>query len=236
MMRRFCVFIILCVAPVVLVSFWVPVRQLSMKVTTRVLAGGKSVTSYAELYYKVNNGSLITRFTTPAEYVVITNSAGEFSIYNFADNTVTQQRGMEYSSDNSFIRFFLTNKTYDMGLESSGFRIRNTRSEDKMIITTWDPPFQQASEFSSVELVHEVFRPIYMGFQNTKGKVSHKIYYSGYQQLGDISLPGTITEIIFNAKGDSTITRRMYSDFKVDDNVNSSWLNFRIPNNARIVK
>ena len=79
-------------------AFLVPVSQISMKVTTRVLTKGKSISSEGELFYRAGNGSLVTRFITPQEYLVITNAVGEFSIYQLAENTVTQAKGKDYSS------------------------------------------------------------------------------------------------------------------------------------------
>lgn len=220
----------------VLVAFAPPITQLSMKLTTRVVKKGKSVTSSGELYYKSSNGNMVTRFISPQEYLVMTNATGEFSVYNSADNTVSQAQGRDYSSENSFVYFFLRNKTFDMGLGASGFRLRNTRFEENMTITTWDPPIEMAGSLSKAELVQENNRPIFMGFFNSEGKPTQKVYYSKYEQIGDLRIPTTITEIQFEAKGDSSITKRMYSDIRINDQVDTQWLNFRIPTNAKVLK
>ena len=217
-------------------AFLVPVSQISMKVTTRVLTKGKSISSEGELFYRAGNGSLVTRFITPQEYLVITNAVGEFSIYQLAENTVTQAKGKDYSSENSFLYYFLRNKTFDMGLGSSGFRLRNTRTEDKLLVTTWDPPLELAGNITQVELVHENHRPIYMGFIGPKGRPAQKVYYTRYEQVGDVALPTFITEIQFTAKGDSSITRRTYSGFRINSEVDTKWLDFRIPMDAKVVK
>ena len=219
-----------------LVSFMLPVSQVSMKMTARILKDGKSITATGELYYKVTGGGMVTRFLTPSEYLVMTNSNGEFSIYNNKDNTVTQAQGRDYSSENSFIYYFLRNKTQDMGLGSSGFQLKDTKFEDNLMITTWNPPAELAGSMTRAELVQENYRPIFMGFYNDKGKPIQKVYYSKYEKVGDYSVPMSITEFQYLAKGDSIITKRVYSDVKINDQVNSQWLNFRIPNNAKVIK
>ena len=213
-----------------------PVSQVSMKMTARILKDGKSITATGELYYKVSGGGMVTRFITPSEYLVMTNSNGEFSIYNNKDNTVTQAQGRDYSSENSFIYYFLKNKTQDMGLGMAGFRLKDTKFEDNLMITTWDPPGELSGSMTRAELVQENYRPIFMGFYNDKGKPIQKVYYSKYERVGDYSVPMSITELQYIGKGDSVITKRVYSDVKMNEQVDAKWLNFRIPNNAKVIK
>lgn len=235
-LQRFNILIILTGIVLVTCAFFVPISRISMKVNTQLLTNGKSISSLGEMYYQAGNGALVTRFITPVEYLVITNAVGDFSVYQFSDNSVTQSRGKDYSSENSFIYYFLKNKTFDMGLGASGFTLRNTRFENELVITTWNPPMELMNAISEVELVHENHKPIYMGFKNSGRKFIQKVYYYKYQQIGEYSLPTTITEIQYLPKGDSSITRRTYSDIKINEKVDPTWLNFRIPNNAKVLK
>jgi outer membrane lipoprotein-sorting protein len=213
-----------------------PLEKLSLSIVARSLQDGKSITAKGEVYYQVAGGLMVTHFSSPLENVTITNSKGELKIYDPVNNTVLQKQASDFSSENSFFYFFLSGKTQDMGLPGSGYKLKDTRFEDKMVITTWIPPDYMLGEFSKVELVHENYKPIFMAFYDPKGKFSLKIFYTGYQQIGDISLPLTITEFQYLPKNDSIITKRVYSDMKMDAEVNNTYLNYKIPANAKVLK
>ena len=87
-----------------------------------------------------------------------------------------------------------------------------------------------------MELVHEDYLPIYMSFYGKKDKPLSKIYYYNYKKTGDLNVPQTITEYQFHPNGDSTLTKRMYSDMLLNEQVDEKWLNFKIPDNAKVVK
>lgn len=212
------------------------VSKISLKMTAKVLRNGKYVVSKAEVYYRVLGGKLITHFTYPYENLVITNSKGEYKIYDKEANTVTQSQGAGYSSENSFLYYFLSGKTQSMGLRSSGFQLIDTKIEDNLVITTWSPPFNLSSEFSKVELVHENYLPVFIGFFDVEGKPIQKVYYSAYQQIDIYKLPMNITEFQYLAGGDSIITKRSYSDVKINEQVDDTYLSFKIPVNAKLIK
>ena len=213
-----------------------PIEKLSLNITARSLQSGKSITAKGEVYYQVAGGLMVTHFTSPVENISITNANGELRIYDPKSNTVMQKQASDFSSENSFFYFFLSNKTQDMGLAAAGYKLKDTRFEDKMVITTWLPPEYLKSEFSKAEIVHENYKPIFMAFYNPKGKPAIKVFYSGYQNVGDISIPVTVTEFQYLAKGDSVITKRTYGNLKTDAEVDIKYLNYKIPANATVLK
>jgi hypothetical protein len=49
-------------------------------------------------------------------------------------------------------------------------------------------------------------------------------------------IPQSITEIEFESPKDSIITTREYKDFKVNKNADITYLNYKVPTNAKPVK
>ena len=194
-----------------------PIEKLSLNITARSLQSGKSITAKGEVYYQVAGGLMVTHFTSPVENISITNANGELRIYDPKSNTVMQKQASDFSS-------------------AAGYKLKDTRFEDKMVITTWLPPEYLKSEFSKAEIVHENYKPIFMAFYNPKGKPAIKVFYSGYQNVGDISIPLTVTEFQYLAKGDSVITKRTYGNLKTDAEVDIKYLNYKIPANATVLK
>ncbi len=178
---------------------------------------------------------MVTKFSKPAETITITNANGELKIYDVKSNTVMQIHGLDYSSENSFFYYFLAGKSQDMGLKASGFKLQNTKISDGLVITNWVPDKNATSGLSKIELVHEKYKPIYMALYNHQKTIIKKTYYTNYKQVQDVTLPFNITEFNYDNKGDSTINRRLYSNVKVNDEVNKTYLNYQIPGNAKVL-
>jgi hypothetical protein len=182
------------------------------------------------------DGNMTTHFTYPQDYIFITNSKGEVKIYFPSQNQVMLQHNDAFSSGNDVLYSFLTLQTNDLGLKESGFSIQNTRYEENLMITTWLPPLSLVNQISKIEMAHENYMPIYTAIYNTKSKFSKKIYYSNYTTVGQFSLPLKMTEIEYLANGDSIVSRKEYSDFKLGSIANSAYFNYPIPANAKLMK
>ncbi len=210
--------------------------KISLDLLSKTLYKGKSVSLKSEVYYRNTGALMVTHFTSPQEKIIITNNNGEYKDYDFKTNTVTLMQGLDLSSKNSLFYNFLSGSTSDMGLKLLGYKLLNTRIENKMVITTWVPVGSIGTTSTKAEIVHENYLPIYMAFYNEDGKPAHKSYYSNYQQVGAIMMPLTITELEYINPGDSIITKRTYSNLKTNEQVNDFYLNYKIPSNAKIVK
>lgn len=217
-------------------GLFIPVQKISVEMIAKSVHKGKSVTAKADVFYQTSGGLMVTHFTSPFEQVVITNSKGEFKNYDVKNNTLMQSQGLDYSSKNSFFYYFLTGKTQDMGLAAFGYMLKDTRVEKEMVITTWHPPAGSSAELSKVEIVHENLAPVFMGFYDAEGKPAQKIFYSNYQNIQDLRMPMNITEFQYLPDGDSIVSRRSYSNVKINESVENTYLNFKIPANAKLVK
>lgn len=210
------------------------VDRLSLDLVAKTLYQGKSVTIKSEVYFKSSGSLMVTHFTSPMQKVAITNGNGEFKEYDVVNNTVTMMQGLDLSTKNSLFYSFLSGSINDMGLTASGFKMNSTKIENKMVISEWVPKQSEQAKISKVELVHENYLPIYLAFYNAKNEPIQKAFYSNYQQVGNIKMPFTITEFEFVSPVDSIITKRTYSNLKLNAEVSEQYLNFKIPADAKI--
>ncbi len=209
------------------------VEKLMLKMRSQSLHKGKVVVMEADLYYNHLAGNLVTRYSNPAGQVILTNSKGELTIYDENANSVNYRQGAEYSTTNNLIYFFLQGKTQDLGLAESGFQLMSTTIEEGVVVTEWFPPASFYRLFNNIKLVHKEFLPVYAAYYDTSRKIAKRVYYSNYQQIGDINFPMLITE--FNYIGnDSIINRIRFSELKLNQQAISPWFNFKVPADAQI--
>ena len=202
---------------------------------TRKAEKGKTSSVKADMYYQTT-GDLVTHFVSPVEYILINNSKGDLKMYDPKKNTVLQQSNLMYSTQSTHFYYFLQNRQSDMGLKAIGFKLNDTKMEKGLLVTEWLPPMDAVASLSKVKLVHEGQEPIFMSYIGTNGKPVKNIYYYKYQQLGSVNFPTAVTSINYFTKGDSTIEKTTYSDFKLNEAANSSYFTFKVPANAKALK
>lgn len=211
------------------------VEKISANMESKTMQAKKYIKTTGKVYYKNTGAVMVTHFTYPTEQITMTNANGEFKHYNYKDNSVNRQQGPDMSSKQSIFYFVLNAKTQDMGLSSSGFEISKTEVKEKMVITTWRPKDPKSNKIGKAVLVHENYLPIYMAFYNQSEKIYNKIYYSGYTKISTVQFPTKITEFQYLEDGDSVITKRTYSNFKTNSDVEETYFNFKIPANAKLL-
>lgn len=210
-------------------------QKLSLDLTARTLFQGKSITAKGAVFYKPTNGLLVTKMFTPLNQIIIATATGELKSYDPQTNKVALSQGSEFSTKNSFIYSFLSGQTTDMGLSSSGYKITDTKNDDGVIVNTWTAPVDRPAPAQFIEIAYENYLPIYLGFKNADGEIIQKTYYTNYQSVSYIKMPLTITEITYFSEADSAITQRKYSNLKLNSEVDDTWLDFRIPEDAEVV-
>ncbi|MFH2141741.1 MAG: hypothetical protein ABIJ97_04920 [Bacteroidota bacterium] len=201
---------------------------------TKSLTKGKLLKFQSEVYYLYKEGKMITRYTYPKEYFYISNKLGEAKIYFPDKNEVYVKTDKLFTTENNVLYIFLNNKTQDMGLMDLKFKVKETRFDEGLSVTTWIPPVELLSRISKVELVHENYQPIYSAYYKDE-KIVQKIYYYDYMILNQFSLPQNITQIDYFANGDSTINKITISDLKSGLKANSQYFDFIIPEDAKII-
>lgn len=208
-------------------------ERLMMNMKSQTLNKGRVVNIEAELYYDAFSGRLITRYTHPPGQIMITNDKGELIVFDETKNTVSFDQGEEFSTKTNLIYYFLQGKIHDLGLSDFGFQLMSTEIENDQVITEWFPPVNLFGVFNRIKIVHENFLPIYVAYYDAQENLAKRVYYSDYQNLGEVFLPALVTEINYFAN-DSVVGRISFSDIKTDFQAQSPWFGFQIPEDATI--
>lgn len=208
--------------------------HVSVKMNKRVNQDGVTSTINAQIYYSYE-GNMVTKYSSPKEFLVFNNNKGEVTMYDAAENTVLQSINFTFSTENSNFFYFLNNEKKDMGLEKMGFLLKNSDIEDDVLVSTWRAPMEMSKHFSNVKLVQRTDVPIYMDYTDAKGKVIKKIYFSDYQQIAGKAFPASVTEINY-LKKDSIVAKTVFSNFQENTSVGYELFNFEIPKNAKLIK
>ncbi len=210
-------------------------EQISMTMLSKKSVKGKLVVTNADVFYNIE-GKMVTHVLTPIETIVINNSKGDLSIYNPKENSVYKDFNYMQSTETSTLYYFLKDKNNELGLRSLGFTLKGTKFENGYMITTWMPSTNYMKLFSSVELVYQQGKPIFTKFINNKNQVIKRSYYYNYTKVFNINFPSSITNINYFENGDSTVEKTVFSNIKVNGNANSSYFNYTIPANAKLIK
>ena len=210
------------------------VTVIQVKMHSRTSNKGKYTQQKADIWYQQKDGKMVSHFDSP-EMLIMTNSKGEATLYDFVQNKVAVRQDGAYSTEASYFYFFLSSKINDLGLKDMGFSLNDTKFADRRVITTWTPPPALKSILLRVELVLEDYKPIYMAYYSVKNKVIRKVYYYKYQTFGNqVTLPLNVTEINYLDDGDSALTKTTYSDVLINEQVTDMrFLNFKIPADAK---
>lgn len=210
-------------------------QKVSVEMETRSAMAGKTARMRASIYYTAE-GKMVSYYSEPQEMVIVNNKKGEITIYNPADNTVAQQQNYMLGTETSQLYFFMENKKADLGLSAMGYTVSNTRFEDGLKITEWKPPMNLINEISKVELVHEKGNPIFMAYHGAKGNMIKKMFFYNYTPISEyIVIPSTVTQIDFKTATDSVVTKTVYSQFRLNQQVTDDKLNFIVPSNAKVI-
>ncbi len=207
----------------------------SVRQETQVLSKGAKSIFKCDIYYNREQDAVVTHHYYPAEFVKLANRLGEMKIYFPGTNSVSLQQNETYSTSNELLYYFVNNKVSDMGLSKEGFKLLNTVREDDMVVTTWQPP-DYALGINQVKLVFRENLPIYAEYQGLDGNIRKKIYYSKYANFSTFRMPLRVTEISFASKTDSTIQLSVFSDVHTDNFPDVAYFNFKIPDDAKLIK
>ncbi|MBS1505717.1 MAG: hypothetical protein JSS79_03630 [Bacteroidetes bacterium] len=220
-------------------SFWGPpqyvYQKVSMDMLTRSTRKGQLTTLKATVFY-TSEGKMACHYVEPKEILVVNNSKGEFLVYDFINNSVAQKQNYLMSTETNQLFYFLESNRNDLGLSKMGFTLKETKFEGNLKITVWSPPLQLAKDISKVEVAHEKNNPVFLGYFDKKGKAINKVYFYNYQLVGATNFPAAVTQINYVTAKDSVISKTVYSNFKLDQDVNDQYLNFKIPANARVTQ
>jgi hypothetical protein len=208
---------------------------ISVAQETQVLSKGVKSIFRCDIYYNKVKDAITTRHIYPAEFINQSNRYGETKLYYPKDNTVSVHQDQSLSTTNELLYYFINNRLNDLGLAKEGFKLISTTNEEGMIVTMWQAPVS-LKVIDKIKVVFKDFVPVYSEYLTTGGLILKKIYYSRYSDFKSFKIPMRITEISFESRTDSTIRLSVFSNVKVTDTPDGDYFNFKIPDDARIVK
>lgn len=212
------------------------IETISVSRESKALVKGKVVTELSECYYSSSNLKMVVHSTTPDEYIKTETSKGELSIYFPGNNKLLLQQNSYLSSTKEELYIYVNNMYDDLGLRNEGFSMIETRYEEDYMIIDWAPPSSHKGMIMKIEIVYENLMPVYSATYNVNGDVYKKTYYSDYITKNNIVIPERITDITYTSKTDSIVRRVLYSNIKINDEVDKTFLNFKVPDDAILIK
>lgn len=226
----------LCLCLVGSGGFLFPVQtidRLTARMTSRQVSQGKSVTLRGELFYQ-RNGNMLTRLTYPKELIILANRLGETRVYDPGQNTVILYQNPLFSTQTTQLAVFLTGNATDMGLTHIGYVQKKTSYAKNLFVTDWalKQPDKKAL-IQRVRLVYSGSDPIYMHYTDGNDRILRKVFYANYQTIGARRFPTSTTDIVYE-KGDSSVTKTTYGDFRLNQQAQSPYFQYGIPANAKI--
>ena len=140
-----------------------------------------------------------------------------------------------FSTQSSQFAYFFSGKKNDMGLSNFGYIQDKTYFEGKLFVSEWKLKKPNLKlPIQTVRLVYDMQKPIYMDYKDNSGKIIRKVYYYNYQKLLNYDFPAVTTEIMYEGK-DSTVSKTSYDNIKLNGEAISTYFNFSIPGNAKII-
>jgi outer membrane lipoprotein-sorting protein len=212
------------------------VSRLSVHRESQALINGSKVTEQADCYYFSDNQKMVIHSHEPKEYINIISNKGEIKIYFPKSNELMMQQSSYLSSTKEDLYIYVNNMYDDLGLRVEGFSMIDTKYEGEMMIVNWAPPASHKDKIQKIKIVYENMMPIYSATYNFRGELYKKTYYSNYLINNNIILPQRVTDITYTSKTDSIIRRILYSDIKINDEVDDYYKNYKIPENAKLIK
>ncbi|MBN1990944.1 MAG: hypothetical protein JW783_16190 [Bacteroidales bacterium] len=210
---------------------------ISASLTIQKAHKGKLVNVKANVYYSIAERRMVACYTYPSNFYMLVNETGEVRAYYPETNQVILNQNDFFSANTDVFYFFISQGTSsDVGLKSVGFDLISSRFEGNLTITRWKAPVNLQPQIVEAELVLENYVPIYLAYYNDKNEVSNKTFYSNYKTIGGVVVPTRVTEFAYVAKNDSIISRKDYTNIVMGNQVNRSFLDFKIPTNAKVVK
>jgi len=212
------------------------VNRISLHRETSALIKGNKIVEQADCYYSRENLKMVVHSTSLNEYVKIVSSKGEISIYFPESNELILQQNSYLSSKKEELYIYVNNMYDDLGLRNEGFTMMETRNDGDYMIIDWAPPASHKDKIKKIEIVYENMMPIYSATYNFNGDVYKKTYYTDYLVNSNLILPKRITDITYTSKTDSIVRRVLYSDIKINDEVDMTYLNYKVPKDAKLIK
>jgi len=205
-------------------------KKVSADIEVKQAYKGK-VTTITKSVYCESNGRLVVVFHKPNNYFMLTNRIGETQVYTPSTNEVVVDNSGAMTSANEMLFAFIEGHASDLNLPADGYNLSSTTRDGEYIVKKFKS--MTDAEVPEVEVAFKDYLPVYCAFLNNAGQPVRKLYYAHYEQKSRFTAPTRVTEITYGKQKDSTVTRLVYSNVKVD--VDAPEFNFVVPSDAKVI-
>lgn len=209
-------------------------QRMSAEITTKQVYNKKLIRNERTLYYS-SNGKVVVHYTYPKEYFMTSNSLGEIAVYQPDVNEVMLITDKSMATQSEIFLYFLTSDYTNLNLTKLGFVLKEVKKDGNRIIKTFTPTKKEDNSIKKVVVVNEGQKPIYSAVYNKADKIEKKTFYSAYVELPMVTFPTKITQITYNDKGDSIVSREEYNNIKTKDFGINTKFEYSVPSNAKRV-
>lgn len=200
----------------------------------KTLSSNKYTKSTGFIYYNFIKNEMLLGFKDPVKSFIKTNQFGEIKIYDPKNNEVMITQNVMYSTKGHLMYYFFSQSQKDLGLSKMGFVQNNRKFDGQYEISEWIPPVSISKQLNKVLLVTKYQLPTLIEYYKNE-TIIKKTYFSDYQKFGQISFPLKVVEIDYIiGKKDSSITYTIYSNPRINSNIEPEIKNFEIPSNAKV--
>lgn len=210
------------------------IEIVSFNYKEQIIENKKRISVEGEVFYRYIDQLLVTYMSKPFKSLAKVKNTGDIEVYDFEKNTVFIENSNYTTSQQSYLWYFLSGNYQDMGLAKAGYSIKDSKIEDGYFTNYWVPRINNGIKHIMLAFDKNQL-PIYQEIVSKNGEIKGKIYFMNYVKNQGINIPSKIVDIFFKTKKDSSVSIKEYSNMKINKQVNTYYLNYKIPANAQII-
>ena len=187
--------------------------RIESEITIKEIDSTNRITT-GKMYYDKNLGAIYYSIKFPNREVLVYNDS---MIYRLIDDKVVGNYKSATGLKFNIFNLVLNSQMEYYGLNSSSYKLINTKNEQDQIITTWEPKFKN-KKYKSGKIVMSQKNKLIFGLVSfhPDGSVISKQFFEDYNNVDGLMIPSKITQIAFiNDKPEYKITT--YKNIKVNN-------------------
>lgn len=188
---------------------------------------GKSQLTMGTVYYDKNLKIIIYKTSFPG---IETWVVKDTLLYKIENNKIINKTVVPFIAEFSIFHLSLNGNLSDYGLKKSCFTIDNVEKQNDMVITTWIPPVKYHEVISKILVSNKNKHLFGIVFLNGLKKLVSKHFFKKYQNISGLEFPTEIVKISYTSDGQENYEMTTYRNIVVNDFMDDSVYNFKIPN------
>jgi hypothetical protein len=177
------------------------------------------------VFYDINSKMLVMKNGFPIRENLIQKDT---IIYQVRNGVLTGTSRAYILVDLSIFHMALTGELNNYGLDKTGYRLENVKSDKGLILTTWSPP-EAAKDYLGKILVSTKAKKLYgIVFLDINEKIIAKHFYRDYKNIDGFVFPTEVLRITYENNQESYRLSK-YSKIKINDMADEDYYNYKIP-------